>query len=88
MPLLPEDLRFHGLTVMTADSDSASEGSTPSETFLFDLYTTHSENNHSRHTLVLLVRILEEDNLHSHVIPHIPAHGRIRRHRSQKQSPS
>lgn len=27
--------RFHGLTVMTADSDSASEGSTPSGTFLF-----------------------------------------------------
>ena len=26
---------FRGLTVMTADSDSASEGSTPSETFLF-----------------------------------------------------
>ncbi|KAL7930337.1 hypothetical protein V8C35DRAFT_312975 [Trichoderma chlorosporum] len=25
--------RFHGLTVMTADSDSASEGSTPSGTF-------------------------------------------------------
>nr|CEG02331.1 unnamed protein product [Fusarium pseudograminearum CS3220] len=25
---------FRGLTVMTADSDSASEGSTPSETFL------------------------------------------------------
>lgn len=27
---------FRGLTVMTADSDSASEGSTPSETFLLD----------------------------------------------------
>lgn len=26
---------FRGLTVMTADSDSASEGSTPSETFVF-----------------------------------------------------
>jgi hypothetical protein len=26
---------FRGLTVMTADSDSASEGSTPSETCMF-----------------------------------------------------
>ncbi|KAF4339882.1 hypothetical protein FBEOM_6180 [Fusarium beomiforme] len=32
-----QSVRFHGLTVMTADSDSASEGSTPSETFLFAL---------------------------------------------------
>jgi hypothetical protein len=30
-------VRFHGLTVMTADSDSASEGSTPSETYPFAL---------------------------------------------------
>ena len=27
---------FRGLTVMTADSDSASEGSTPSETYVFE----------------------------------------------------
>ncbi|RMJ18365.1 hypothetical protein CDV36_001976 [Fusarium kuroshium] len=30
-----QPFRFRGLTVMTADSDSASEGSTPSETFHF-----------------------------------------------------